>query len=43
MTWMKTVWAICVGFWQPSQSTPYSGQVYPTGGNGGGVGQTYPY
>jgi hypothetical protein len=43
LTWMKNVWVITRDFWDKSLSTPYSGQLYPTGGNNPGPGQVYPY
>jgi len=43
ITWMKAIFMFTREFWSPSLSTPYSGQLYPTGGGVGGPGQVYPY
>ncbi len=43
LTWMKNVFMMTRDFWDSSLGTPYSGQLYPTGGNSGGPGQVYPF
>jgi hypothetical protein len=43
MTFMKNVFVLTRDFWDSGLSTPYSGQIFPTGGNSGGPGSVYPY
>lgn len=43
LTFMKNVLVLTRDFWAPSQGTPYSGQIFPTGGNSGGPGQVFPF
>jgi hypothetical protein len=31
LTWCKTIWSMMFGFFSKAQSTPYSGQLFPTG------------
>jgi hypothetical protein len=43
LTFMKNVFAMTRDYWDTSLSTPYKGQLFPTGGNSGGPGQVFPY
>lgn len=43
MTFCKNIFVLQRDFWDTSLSTPYSGQLFPTGGNSGGPGQVYPF
>jgi hypothetical protein len=43
LTWMKNVFVLVRDYWDTGLSTPYSGQIFPTGGNSGGPGQIFPY
>jgi hypothetical protein len=43
LTFMKGVFTLVREYWPPSLSTPYSGQIFPTGGNSGGPGQVFPF
>jgi hypothetical protein len=43
LTFMKNVFVLSRDFWDTALSTPYSGQLFPTGGNSGGPGQVYPF
>jgi hypothetical protein len=41
--WLKNMYAFVVGYFDSSLSTPYGGQIFPTGGNSGGsTGQIFP-
>jgi len=41
--WLKNVFVMIRDYWDLSLSTPFAGQLFPTGGNSGGPGQVYPY
>lgn len=41
--WLKNVFFMSRDFWDDEMTTPYSGQLFPTGGNSGGPGQVYPF
>lgn len=43
LTWMKNVFCLSRDYWQSVLSTPYSGQLWPTGGKTGGPGQVFPF
>ncbi|MFZ0232418.1 MAG: hypothetical protein WA306_09390 [Candidatus Acidiferrales bacterium] len=44
MTWLKNVAVLTRDFWDSTQTTPYSGQLYPVPNTGGTqTGQVYPY
>jgi hypothetical protein len=43
ITWAKTVFILTRDVWAIQQTTPYSGQLFPTGGNSGGPGEVYPF
>jgi hypothetical protein len=43
MTWMKNVVTMTRDFWDKSLGTPYSGQLFPHGGNSPSPGQVFPY
>lgn len=42
-TFMKNVFILTRDYWTISLSSPYVGQIFPTGGNSGGPGQVYPF
>jgi len=41
--WLKNVYVLTRDFWDSTYTTPYSGQLFPTGGNTGGPGQIFPF
>ena len=43
LTFMKNVFVLPRDHWDNALSTPYSGQLFPTGGNSGGPGQVFPF
>ena len=43
LTFMKNVFVLPRDYWDKALSTPYSGQLFPTGGNSGGPGQVFPF
>jgi hypothetical protein len=43
LTWLKNIFSFATPYWATALSTPFSGQIFPTGGNSNGTGQTYPY
>ena len=43
ITWMKNVFVLTRDYWNLSLGTPYSGQLFPHGGNAPGPGQVFPY
>lgn len=43
LSFMKNVFCLSRDFWHNSLSTPYSGQLWPTGGKTGGPGQVFPF
>lgn len=43
LTWMKNVVVMSRDYWDISLGTPYSGQLFPHGGNSPSPGQVFPY
>lgn len=43
LAFMKNVFVLPRDYWDKALSTPYSGQLFPTGGNSGGPGQVFPF
>jgi hypothetical protein len=44
LTWLKNIMVLTRDYWDPSLTTPYSGQLYPVPNTGGTqTGQVYPY
>jgi hypothetical protein len=42
-TFLKAIYVFVRDFWDKSLSTPYSGQIFPTGQSQGTTGQIYPF
>jgi hypothetical protein len=44
LSWLKNIMVLTRDYWDPSLTTPYSGQLYPVPNTGGTqTGQIYPY
>ena len=43
LVWCKSIFSMLFGYFDKAMSTPYSGQVFPTGSAQVGNGQAFPF